>query len=77
MKMAAARSRGRMASACSGVRVPERNAATKAESRIGATGTMPAILDNPQESGRSVQKAKAFPLPITEGMWRNRVGGQR
>jgi len=33
-KMAAARSRGRMASACSGVRVPERNAAMMVGSRV-------------------------------------------
>src|SRR5437868_7070152 len=59
-KMAAARSRGRTASARSGVRVPERNAATKAVSRIGAAGVMPAILDNPQESERPVQKAEGL-----------------
>ena len=63
-KMAAARSRGRTASAWSGVRVPERNAATKAASRVGATGVMPAILDNPPKSGRPVQKAEGLRQPI-------------
>ena len=60
--MTPARSRGRTASAWSGVSVPERKAATKVGSRIGATGVMPAILDNPPESGSPVQKAEALHL---------------
>jgi hypothetical protein len=58
-KMTAARSRGRTASAWSGVRVPEQNAATKDGSRSGATVVMSAILDNPPKSGSPVQKAEA------------------
>ena len=57
-KTAVARSRGKTASACSGGRVPERNAARTAESSIGATGIMPAILDNRPKSRSPVQEAE-------------------
>lgn len=40
--------------------MPERNAATKDGSRVGATGVIPAILDNRRERGSSVQKAEAL-----------------